>query len=109
MKPNEFSKPTITEPTRPILSIVELSEQNYEIAQIKLRTLLHLTEQSEFSDGHNTSNDDQMTTILNMIDEIKIHFETTRTLDLLNTITNCPNCGFDLRTRPSRRDRTEPI
>lgn len=83
----------------PIMSLVSLSETHHEIGLSKLRQLLDDEEKAFGSDDYRDNIADHLTKQIDILNDIALHFDTARTTILLQTITNCPNCGFDLRTR----------
>jgi hypothetical protein len=82
----------------PILSISELSEQHYEIFISKLNTLHHDTNETR-TDNHTEDIADMISEQITILDEMKLHLETSRTLLLFQTITHCPECGYNFQTK----------
>jgi len=96
----ETIRPTMNN-RNPILSLSQLSEQHYELAVSKLNTLHTTTNETRTEATDDLDIAEMISKQIGQLDEIRLHLETSRTLFLTKTITDCPNCGYDL-TRARR-------
>lgn len=84
--------------TREPISLPNLSAQHHETAIQIVEKIADINEEL-FQETDTESVDKGITTILEMMAQATLHFETAKTLNLLQTISTCPNCGYDLTNR----------
>jgi len=99
---DEYGEP---QPRRKTLSLLSLTEKHEDAANSLLNQLLDMTtDKSQLASEHFSDDRDfhiyaaeRIASKLDLLEQIALHLETSKTLLLTTTITHCPHCGEDIR------------